>query len=100
VASKSHVRRYAFAALTAILQSEKLIVSRSGEALTLRVSPRGFLKRQGGATFGPPLPLSWHASSSSSLGRTVDPLHVRIGKVAADPTLPSEESPARRASFL
>src|SRR6185312_7975942 len=28
---------------------------RSGEALTLRVSPRGFLKCQRGATFGPPL---------------------------------------------
>jgi hypothetical protein len=31
------------------------LLPRSGEALTLRVSPRGFLKRQRGATFGPPL---------------------------------------------
>jgi hypothetical protein len=57
VASKSHAGRYCFATLTAILQSEKLIPPRSGEVLTLRVSPRGFLKRQRGATFGPPLPL-------------------------------------------
>jgi hypothetical protein len=48
VASKSHVGRYCFAALTAILQSEKLILPRSGEALTLGVSPRGFLKCQRG----------------------------------------------------
>jgi len=48
VASKSHLGRECFAALTAILQSEKLILPRSGEALTLRVSPRGFLKRQRG----------------------------------------------------
>jgi hypothetical protein len=55
VASKSHVGRYCFAALTAILQSEKLILPRSGEALTLRVSPRGFLKAStGGRPSGRP----------------------------------------------
>jgi len=43
--------------LTAILQSEKLILPRSGEALTLRVSPRGFLKAStGGRPSGRPYP--------------------------------------------
>jgi hypothetical protein len=46
-----------FSALTAAPAGGKLTLPRFGEALTLRVSPRGFLKRQRGATFGPPLPL-------------------------------------------
>jgi hypothetical protein len=49
-----------FSALTAAPAGGKLTLPRFGEALTLRVSPRGFLKRQRGATFGPPLPLYDH----------------------------------------
>jgi hypothetical protein len=68
------------AALTAILQSEKLILPRSGEALTLGVPPRGFLKRQRGATFGPPLPLYASPGAASS---SMDPLRATIKESAA-----------------
>ena len=71
MASKSHVARERFAALTALLQSEKLILPRSGEALTLRVSPRGFLKAStGGRPSGRPYPYTitrMHAASCQTL---------------------------------
>ena len=46
-------------ALTAAPAGGKLILPRFGEALTLRLSPRGVsLSVNGGATFGPPLRFS------------------------------------------
>jgi len=52
-------RRGRACALTAAPAGGKLILPRFGEALTLRLSPRGIsLSVNGGATFGPPLRFS------------------------------------------
>jgi len=86
VASKSHVGRYCFDALKAILQSEKLILPRSGEALTLRVSPRGFLKASTGGDLRAAPTLYDHGLVEllGAPSSPMDPLHATIEEFAVD----------------
>jgi hypothetical protein len=59
-----------FSALTAAPAGGKLTLPRFGEALTLRVSPRGFLKRQrGGDLRAAPTLMRSTASGRASWGR-------------------------------